>query len=152
MDGIAQQFSVFLVAGVFTTLVDFTVYNLLTRRPLHWPRIRANCVSVSAAICFSFTVNLLFVFQPEVYQVGSRAVKFLAVTLFSAYGLQNLVIYLTGRVWLAPVNAALWLARRNRFTRTLEEDLIKRNTVKALAVSTGLVWNFLWYRYFVFTS
>jgi putative flippase GtrA len=151
LTGVAQQFGFFFVAGVLTTLLDFFIYNLLTRPPVRWPRIRANCVSVTVAICFSFTVNLFFVFQPEGGHVMDRVVRFLIVTTFSAYVLQNLVIFVTSQVWLLPVRTAVWASRYFVLTRSLGDDFVKRNSVKLMAVSVGLVWNFLWYRFFVFS-
>jgi putative flippase GtrA len=151
ISGVAQQFGFFVIAGVVTTLLDFLIYNLLTRPPMRWPRIRANCVSVTVAIGFSFTVNLFFVFQPEAGNVMDRVAKFLIVTAFSAYVLQNLVIFITSQVWLLPVRTALRASRYFVLTRSAGEDFIKRNSVKLMAVSVGLVWNFLWYRLFVFT-
>lgn len=152
MAGIALQFGFFVVAGVMTTLLDFAVYNLLTRPPLRWPRIRSNCVSVTAAICFSFTVNLLFVFRPEDAAVVTRATRFLLVTMFSAYVLQNLVIYLTSKLWLAPADLAVSFSRRLAATRSWSEEFVRRNAVKVCAVAVGLIWNFFWYRYFVFSE
>jgi hypothetical protein len=36
------------------------------------------------------------------------------------------------------------------FSAGLDEDVIVRNTSKGLAVSVGLVWNFCFYKFFVY--
>src|SRR5690349_20740723 len=58
------QFILFCAVGVVTTLIDFTIYNLLTRPSFGWRRIPANILSVTAAMIWSFLANWLIVFQP----------------------------------------------------------------------------------------
>ena len=36
----------------------------------------------------------------------------------------------------------------NRF----DDDFVARNTCKVLAVVTGLIWNFVWYKFFVYAD
>ena len=150
--GLGLQFTSFLVVGVLNTLVDFGIYNLLARPPLRWPRIAANCVSVTVAITFSFIANFFFVFRPEEAHLPERGWKFLLVTMFSAYVIQNLVIHLLSRTWPWPVELICRASRCLILTRRFEEDFVRRNTVKLFAVATGLIWNFLWYRYCVFAA
>jgi putative flippase GtrA len=152
MNDVALQFGLFLVAGTLTTLLDFVIYNLLTREAVGWGRIPANCVSTTFAMTFSFTVNWLFVFQPAGGDVALRAIKFVAVTAASSYGLQNLVIYVLSKVWPGPVRLVYGLAQGMPATRSWGEDFVGRNTVKAAAVGAGILWNFLWYRYFVYAG
>ena len=131
-------------------MVDFGVFNLLTRPAVGWKRIPANLVSVTAAMAWSFLANWLIVFNPDGHDWIARAGRFLLITAFSAFVLQNLILYLTTYVWKGPVNFANLLVRNLRLKRQLNEDMVSRNTCKALAVSAGLVWNFCWYKFFVY--
>jgi len=149
MNGV-KQLVCFLATGVVTTLIDFALYNLLTGRRFGLGRIHANCLSTTAAMSFSFTVNGLLVFCPETGATLARALRFLMVTSFSAYVLQNLVIYLVSRIWLQPVQLAQWAAAQWSVSRTLPDEWVQKNTVKVMAVLVGMSWNFLWYKFFVY--
>ena len=147
---LAGQFGGFLVVGALTTGLDFAVYNLLTRQPPGWGRVTANVVSCTVAMSFSFTVNGHFVFEAGSGNAAGQAVKFLVVTATSSYLLQSLVIHALSQWWLGPVRWAERLARHCRWTRRWTGDVVARNTVKAAAVGTGLLWNFAFYRSWVF--
>jgi putative flippase GtrA len=146
-----QQFLIFCVVGVGTTLVDFGVFNLLTRRSIGWRRIPANIVSVTVAMTWSFLANWFIVFHPDGDAWLERAGRFLVTTTFSAFVLQNAVLHVTSVHWKGPANLAFLVVRNVGLAGRLSEDLVSRNTGKALAVSTGLVWNFCWYKFFVYT-
>lgn len=146
------QFLLFVVVGVITTVVDFAVFNLLTGRRLGWGRIPANLVSVAVAMVWSFLANWFLVFQPDGNAWLERAGRFLVTTAFSAFVLQNIVLYVTTYVWTWPAKANLYLVRKLAVSRRFTDDLITRNTCKAMAVSAGLVWNFVWYKFFVYVD
>lgn len=146
------QFLIFCVVGVVTTGVDFAVFNLLTGRTARWRRIPANLVAVSTAMTWSFLANWFIVFNPDGQQWLDRAWRFVVTTAFSAFVLQNAVLYFTTYVWTVPSNVAVLMAAKLRRARRANDDVISRNTCKALAVSTGLVWNFCWYKFFVYAA
>lgn len=152
MLGTVAQLGFFLLAGALHTSVDFVVYNVLTREPLRLSRIQANCVSTTIAMAVSFTTNLLLVFQPARVQGVERGLKFILVTAFSSYLLQNAVIYLTSSFWLLPVRSALWILRKIPVAVGWSDEFVQKNTVKSLAVLAGLIWNFAWYKLFVFAN
>ncbi|HJN82340.1 MAG TPA: GtrA family protein, partial [Verrucomicrobiota bacterium] len=56
------QITLFSLIGALNTLLDFVIYNLLTKK---LSRIPSNILSTSVAMAFSFSANF-FVFQPEV--------------------------------------------------------------------------------------
>jgi putative flippase GtrA len=146
----AKQIVLFCVVGVLTTIVDFGIFNRLTRPAAGWRRIPANLVSVTVAMAWSFLANWIIVFHPDGNEWMARAGRFLATTVFSAFILQNVILHVTTRVWKGPVNAVLFLVRTLRLDHRLDDDICSRNTCKALAVSAGLVWNFCWYKFFVY--
>lgn len=145
-----KQILLFCLVGVMTTAIDFVVFNLLTRPALGWRRIPANLVSVTCAMIWSFLANWQIVFQSDTQDWLGRAGRFLVTTAFSAFVLQNVVLYWTTSIWQAPTRMALSLVGRLRLKRPLDPDLISRNTCKTMAVSAGLVWNFCWYKFFVY--
>ncbi|MCP5528328.1 MAG: GtrA family protein [Verrucomicrobiales bacterium] len=146
---LAGQFGGFLVVGALTTGLDFLVYNLLARRPPGWSRVAASLVSCTIAMGFSFTVNGRYVFDAGGDWIW-RAVKFLLVTATSSYLLQSLVIHALSHRWTAPVRWAQSAAASLPPSRLTETDVVARNFVKAVAVGVGLLWNFAWYRGWVF--
>lgn len=146
-----SQFIIFCGVGVITTLIDFAVFNLLTRQAAGWKRIPANIVSVTTAMAWSFLANWFLVFHPDGHAWMQRAGRFLVTTAFSAFVLQNAILYLTTYVWTGPSNAMIYLAGKISLLERFNKDVISRNTCKALAVSAGLIWNFYWYKYFVYT-
>jgi len=146
----ARQVVLFCAVGVVTTLVDFAVFNLLTRRAVHWRRIPANVVSVTVAMAWAFFANWFLVFHPSGDAWLDRAGRFLITTAFSAFVLQNVVLFLTTDIWRGPVNLVQSVVRRLGLAARLDEDVVARNTCKALAVSVGLIWNFCFYKFFVY--
>ena len=140
------QITLFCLIGLINTLLDFVIYNLLTKK---LSRIPANILSTSVAMAFSFSANF-FVFQPEVVRAPEQAAKFIAVTALSLYFIQNVVIYVTSNLWLQPVRTAQALSRKCRFSRGWSDAFISKNTVKLLATVCSMIWNFLWYKYYVY--
>jgi putative flippase GtrA len=145
-----KEFLLFCVVGVTTTVVDFAIFNLLTRPAVAWHRIPANIVSVATAMTWSFLANWFIVFRPAEYDWLERAGKFLVTTAFSAFVLQNVVLYVTTYVWKAPVDTGLFIARKLRLG--INQEVLARNICKALAVMAGLAWNFCWYKFFVYAK
>lgn len=146
----AKQILLFCIVGVATTVVDFGIFNLLTRPAVGWRRIPANIVSVAAAMTWAFFANWIIVFRPDGNDWLGRAGRFLVTTAFSAFVLQNIILYFTTYVWKGPVNVAFFVVRKLHLDTRLSNDLVSRNTCKTLAILAGLIWNFLWYKLFVF--
>lgn len=147
-----KQFLLFCIVGLTTTVVDFVLFNLLTRPAVGWRRIPANVLSVAVAMAWAFFANWIFVFQPDGYDWKVRAERFLLITAFSAFVLQNAILHVTTRVWLVPVNFAVLLIQKLNLENRLNREFVSRNTCKLLAISAGLLWNFCWYKFFVFVE
>ena len=99
---------------------------------------------------FSFTVNWHVVFHPDAGHWLVRFAKFVAVTCASSYGLQSLVIHWLSLRWRWPIMKATAIVENWPFASRFSGDSVDRNLVKAVAVFVGLIWNFLWYRCFVY--
>ena len=145
-----QQFLLFCVVGVITTVIDFGIFNLLTRPAAGWRRIPANVVSVTAAMVWSFLANWFIVFNAQGHDWLGRGGRFLVTTFISAFVLQNMILYFTTYVWKWPSRFAVTVVEKLGLNHRLNDDMVSRNTCKALAVSAGLVWNFCWYKFFVY--
>ena len=146
------QFFTFCIVGVSTTLVDFSIFNLLTRRSVGWKPIPANVVSVTLAMTWAFLANWFVVFNPDGNQWLERAGKFLITTAFSAFVLQNVVLYFTTSVWRWPASLTVSLVHYLPLKRPLSDHFIRRNACKIMAVGTGMIWNFCWYKFFVYAD
>ena len=150
MNGELWRITSFVLVGLANTVLDFAVYNALTSRKVQWSRVRANIVSTTVAMMFSFTLNLLWVFNPDHRLVPDRAWKFIVVTALALYGVQTVIIWLGSRVWPTPI-----FALSSRYAGFLPErlrnpEVLNRNLVKLLATGASLLWNYLWYRFYVF--
>ena len=101
---------------------------------------------------FNFFANWLLVFRPAGKDWLAMTGKYLVVTSFSAFVLQNLMIRLATNQWHLPARLAFMAVRRCGFERRFPEEFVSRNTPKALAIGVGLIWNFCWYKFFVFAG
>lgn len=143
---ITWQVVLFSFVGAINTAIDFIIYNLLTKK---MPRIPSNICSTSIAMAFSFSANF-FVFQPTALNTYNQATKFILVTATSLYIIQNLAIYITTNIWNSPSRTAYTLINKIHPTKNWSESFISKNTVKLIATGCSLIWNFLWYRFYVY--
>lgn len=149
---LAEQIVRFCVAGLGVTAVDFLGYNLYLRYVSgggRVDRVVASMLSVTLAMAVSFSLNRLWVFG-ELNAAGWPVVRFLAVTLTSAYGIQSLVIYLLSMKRRIPARFIETLNEIVPRRKIFDAEVIERNAVKVAAVGCGLVWNFSWYKLYVF--
>lgn len=139
----AHQKVRFAAVGISNTALDFTLLNILVVG-LGMPALVGNALSVSICILVSYYLNHYFVFQHKQRWSGKSLGLFIGVTGFSSIIIQSLVIWSVGLlVQLVPRTfiAAQVLNRHHA---------LEMNLAKAAAVGTGMVWNFLLYKYVVF--
>jgi len=149
---LAIQIASFALLGVLNTILDFLLYNIFTRAPFRWSRIQANLLSTTVAMTFSYTMNHIFVFSPATPLVFERAIRFVAVTAFAMYVVQNVIIHIVSKFWLTPARVSYKIVRSLELTHKWSEDFVSKNTAKLLATFASLLWNFLWYRFYVFAE
>jgi putative flippase GtrA len=140
----------FIAVGVFNTIVDFSILNILVFS-FGFNKILANSISVTVAMTLSYLLNKSVVFKYEKgHQVGKIA-KFIVVTAFGLFVLQNGIIYLLVHKFAFPGNLAITIIHDIGLTG-LSHSFISLNIAKALATAVTLIWNYFMYRYVVFVD
>lgn len=151
-----KQVGRFGLIGVINTVIDFGVFNLYVAligltffKVLGFPLSPANLVSVTAAMTFSFIANKTYVFKAKGRSTLKQAIVFLSVTAFSVYIIQNGVLFLFTEVW--PRSFEFWYnLLKPIIGGFITLEFATNNGAKAIAVGTGMVWNYLWYKKVVF--
>lgn len=118
------------------TGVDFAVFNILFGL-VKLPLLAANICAASVAMVLSLHLNRTFVFRGAAGRRRWIAAKFLLVTLSGMYVLQNVVIYI-------GVGAA------HSIHAVDAHAILLANMAKAAGVGACAVWNFSWYKWWVF--
>lgn len=122
----------FGAVGALNTVLDFSL--LFAFVGLGVNQYVANYLSTSCAIVFSYFMNRRFTFRSE----GSKrreVIPFLLVTLAGLWALQPFVI------WLMTIGMRPFAA----------EEYVVLFVAKLVATVASLVWNYLMYRWVVFT-
>ena len=141
------RISRFGVAGIFITMIDFAIFNVLSSKMVHLSKIQANTISTTVAMIFSFFVNRSFVFQGQGNEL-QQAVLFFAFTAFGLYILQNSVIYLLTEYLKWPRKLVTRITSTGHIP--LEPDFILKNGAKLTGTVVSLTWNYLLYGRIVF--
>jgi putative flippase GtrA len=123
----------FALVGVVNTAIDFVLFGLLSL--LGTPLLVANFVSTSCGMTFSYLANRSWTFRSAA-SVRRSLAPFLLVTATGLWLVQPVVIALVARVLTDS---------------GLGVDLRTIWIPKAAAIGVGMVWNFAWYRWVVFT-
>lgn len=138
----------FVAVGVLNTLIDFGIFNVLIF-VFDMNKIVANTISVSIAMTISFFLNKSVVFRHEGKDNSRRFVKFILITTFGLYIIQNLVIYLFAHLFTTPADIATnfihWFG-----LNSLSQQFITVNFAKVIATGVTMVWNYFMYKKFVF--
>ncbi len=137
----------FGMVGAFNTLLDFAVYNVLSGE-FGFTLIRANIISTTVAMVFSFFANKHVVFKKTGGNTARQAVIFWVVTAFGLYVLQTGTIWILTSAWHVPMNSALYLFHTAGVTN--HDDFLIKNGAKAIATCVSLVWNYIMYKKVVF--
>lgn len=139
-----RKISRFLVVGLFNTALDFTLLNIMVEL-LGFHVLVANTISVSVGITVSYFLNHHIVFRHPERPSPKNYARFFAITGFSVLFIQNVVIYVVTKVVTVNEASAVHMLGYDISAKTIEVNL-----AKAVAVLTGMVWNFLLYKYVIF--
>lgn len=131
-----HRVSKFALVGVVNTAIDFSLYVVLVTLGL--PILVANLISTSAGMTFSFFGNRSFVFKDRQGHPVGHAVRFLVVTLAGLWLLQPVLLLI--------VTAAL-----DALAPSLAMP-VTAGLAKFVAISAGVVWNYVLYNRFVFRA
>lgn len=142
----------FGAVGVINTLIDFSIFNLLTSKRFGFTKVRANLVSTTFAMIFSFFANQRFVFQAQGGNFWVQAATFYLVTAFGLYVLQNIVIYLVTQKMMWLQKLILAVAGLFGLRKRLSDDFIIKNCAKLAATAVSLTWNFIMFKTVVFKA
>jgi len=145
-----DQLARYLAVGGVVTFVDLVAYSFLTGRSRALPRIAANMIAVTVGMGLGFALHFALVFHPPDARVPLRLARYLVTVGASVYGVQNLVIYALDGWWPSPARVAQGVVRRFDRVGRYSDDLIDRMTGKVAATLVGMVWNFLFFKYFVY--
>ncbi len=160
-----KQVLKFIVVGVLNTVVDLAVLNLLiwitdTGRT-GWQYTLFKAISFTVAVINSYYFNRIWVFRgEETKRVGTEFTKFIVISVVGAFinvGVATLVVTfeegMVGFIHMIPLISPTY----DWFVTTLQgftsPDFAVWPTVAALfGTLAGLVWNFLGYKFLVFTG
>ncbi|HSX15096.1 MAG TPA: GtrA family protein [Candidatus Saccharimonadales bacterium] len=139
----------FGAVGIINTIIDFTIYNVLTSK-VGLTLIQANFFSTTVAMIFSFFANKTVVFQSRKGNPIRQAVIFFIVTAFGLYVLQNLVIHALTVTWTGPVDLATHIVHSLGLGGTFSDAFVIKNSAKIAAILVSMIWNYLAYKKWVF--
>lgn len=147
---LATRIAKFGLVGIINTIIDFGIYNILTGKRFKWSRIKANIVSTTTAMIFSFFANERFVFRAQSGNIWLQALSFYLVTAFGLYVLQNLIIHFLSKRWQLLPNLAVRIVHALGLKKWLNDEFVRKNTAKLAATAVSLTWNFVLFQYVVF--
>lgn len=137
----------FGVVGIFNTLLDFAIFNALSGKTVGLSKIKANTISTTVAMIFSFYINRNYVFYGQGNEFA-QAAMFFGVTAFGLYILQNGVIYLLTDRMKWPRLLADKFTKSHRIP--FDSDFVLKNSAKIIGTFVSLAWNYVLYGKVVF--
>ncbi len=133
-----RQFQIFCIIGLLNTAVDAALF-ILFHEQFGWSIVLANIISTSVALSLSYALNSRYTFAYKDRFNGQSIVRFLAVTLSGAWLIQPLIIIAVLSL-LSQVNFS--------FLDGPTSSLI----AKLATAAFSMVWNYFWYKHFVFKN
>lgn len=124
------SFPRYLVVGVFTSLLDFSVFTILAV-PVGVSPVVSNVVSTAVTICVSYIINRRWVFRAQ-RATWASFFSFASVSLITGMLIQSAVIWMV-------VHAG------TTFATGLDPAMIKTGA-KIIAMGVGAMCNYLGYR------
>lgn len=154
---LGKQVGKFAIVGVINTIIDIAVLNFLVlvigfRNQIQILGIYflvANFISVTIAMINSYIMNKYWTFQSkEKKNMIEEALKFFFITIIGMYVINQLVFNFFNTYWLWPTNLVINIVH---FIRIYSLDnFVSLNFAKVLAILASLIWNFIFYKLWVF--
>lgn len=146
----------FGIIGVLNTLVDFVIFQALTKVlsiPLDsvW---KAKLPSGAIAMVFSFIMNRIWVFRSKDQNAAKQAAQFFPVTMVGVFIIQTGLVQLFSSQVPQLGQFAYTIGKSIGVVALLPDLLTEAFVIKTvafgLATLASLTWNYLMYKYFVF--
>lgn len=161
-----KQVGRFGLVGILNTLVDFVILNILVVTIL--PKgsvlftvtlfgisiaitgiIIAGLISGTIAMINSYIFNMRFTFRKR--HIDTRhTVYFFVITIGGLYIIRPIILKIFTDVWVWPSQFAYYIT--SGLHLPLSRDFDERNLALMAAVTVVLVYNYLMYKYFVFSD
>lgn len=154
---VVKQGAKFGMVGLSNAIIDFTLYTALTAL-LKVPLDKVFLVkffSGSVAMCNSFYWNRTWTFRSKA-KIGQSALKFLATTLVSVWGIQPGVVWLFTATQAGQAFGTFWfnLGKTIGIVGLLPHTLTLPFVIKTVAFGMGvltiLLWDFTFYKFWAF--
>lgn len=130
----------FGAVGVFNTLVDYGIFNVLVLIVGARPFV-ANFISTSIALSISYFLNKRFVFKHAGTFDIKSATLFLGFTAFGLWIIQGIGLSLM-----------IHIVQNNAPDLYLNHEFIVVNAAKLISSIGSILWNYLTYNHFVFKT
>lgn len=151
-----RQVQRFAVVGLANTLVDFVLFQALTKLfgiPLSHVWI-AKAVSGTVALAGSFFLNRRWVFRATRGRrlVGGQAARFVLATVIGVYVIQTLLTQFFATTVPEPGELLFRVARDLGLAGIVSEVFMIKTVAFALATAASMSWNYVAYRWWVFNG
>jgi putative flippase GtrA len=140
----------FGLVGIFNTLLDFAIFNILSSKRIGFSKIKANICSVTVTMIVSFYLQRALVFGSGTTNPVQQAALFFLVTGFGLYVLQTIVIWAFTKAWDWPLRWVHAILKFLHLNKLMSDDFVLKNGAKVAATLVSLTWNYIMYKRIVF--
>jgi len=152
-----KQVGKFTIVGIINTLIDVAVLNFLVlilnfKYKIYifgFSYLVANIISVTVAMVNSYLLNKYWTFKSGGKRnLVAEIVKFFFITILGMYVIHQIVFNFFNSYWLWPTLQIINLFHLIKITHL--DNFITLNFAKLLAILVSMIWNFLFYKFWVF--
>lgn len=153
MNTFGLQVSKFVVVGILNTLIDLLGFNLL-RKFTKQKTVVASYISSTVAMINSYVLNKFWTFQSGTSgaNAASEAAKFLFTTVIGIYIIHNGLVWFFSEKFTFFSDLAYKITQKLPVLNKLSKRFVCDNVAKVAGIGGSLVWNFLFYKFWVFAS
>jgi putative flippase GtrA len=154
LNDIFAQLGKFGLVGILNTLLDIVLFNVI-RKFTKIKTIWASYISSTVAMINSYILNRLWTFKSAQTGEGqlSEAAKFFFVTVIGVYVIHNGIVWLLSEKFTWPSKVIYSIYKRIPVIgKIFSEKFVYDNVAKVAGIAFSMIWNFVFYKFFVFTS